>query len=330
MKILVTGGAGFIGSHTCVALLAAGHSVVIADDLCNSRMKALSGIEQIAEKKFDFYQMDVTDANAVDKLFEDEAVEGVIHFAGHKAVGESVQDPLKYYRNNVLSTIVLAEACIKHGVGRFVFSSSATVYGENRSPMTEDMTLMPAENPYGETKVISEKILTDVAKANPGFSVSLLRYFNPVGAHESALIGEAPKTVPSNLMPRIILAAHGRIDKIKIFGGDYPTPDGTAVRDYIHVMDLAEGHVAALSHLENGVRIFNLGTGKGTSVLELISAFESVNGVKIPYEITERRPGDLAECYAGTEKAEAELSFFAKRGIEEMCRDAWRFAKKNK
>ena len=325
MNILVAGGAGFIGSHTCVALIEAGHSVVVADNLCNSSVKALEGVEQITGVKPTFYQIDVTDESAVKAMFSENRFDGVIHFAGHKAVGESVFEPLKYYQNNVLSTIVLAKACLSHGVNRFVFSSSATVYGANRSPLTEDMPLLPTENPYGETKVMSERILIDTAKAAPSLSVSLLRYFNPVGAHESGLIGESSRIEPTNLMPRVILAALGKIQKLMIFGEDYPTSDGTAIRDYIHVMDLAEGHVAAINHPTSGVSITNLGTGKGTSVLELIHAFEQANGVAVPYELTARRPGDLAECYADTSKARSEFGFAAKRDIVQMCKDAWNF-----
>ena len=327
MKILVAGGAGYIGSHTCVALIEAGHEVVIADNLCNSSGSVLADIAQITGIKPVFYQVDVADKKEVERVFSEQGLDGVIHFAGYKAVGESVDKPLKYYENNLLSTICLTEACLNHHVSRFIFSSSATVYGANPSPMTEEMHLLPAENPYGETKVISEKILTDVAKVNPAFSVVLLRYFNPVGAHKSGLIGESATTVPTNLMPRVVMAAKGEINNIKIFGGDYPTPDGTAVRDYIHVMDLAEGHVAALNHADEGIGIFNLGTGKGTSVLALIRAFENVNGVKVPHEITGRRPGDLGECYADTQKALRKLGFTARRDISEMCKDAWNYEK---
>ncbi len=328
MNILVAGGAGFIGSHTCVALILAGHSVVVADNFCNSSAAALDGVAEITGTRPKLYEIDVTDEAAVEHVFSKEQLDGVIHFAGHKAVAESVDLPLKYYQNNVLSTIVLAKACLAHGVHRFVFSSSATVYGANTSPLKETMALMPTENPYGETKVMSEKILTDTAKANPEFSVSLLRYFNPVGAHESGLIGESSRIIPTNLMPRVILAAKGKIEKIMVFGEDYPTPDGTAVRDYIHVMDLAEGHVAAVAHLKAGVAVYNLGTGKGTSVLELINTFSETNAVKVPFELTDRRAGDLGECYANTEKAKAELGFSAKRDVIKMCRDAWNFEEK--
>jgi len=263
----------------------------------------------------------------VESIFSSCQIDGVIHFAGLKAVGESVSKPLEYYYNNIVSTIILSKACIKHNVNKFVFSSSATVYGENKVPFVETMDLFPTTNPYGETKAISERILMDVAKANPNFSVSLLRYFNPVGAHESGLIGEAPSGIPNNLMPYITQVANGKLEKLRVFGNDYPTVDGTGVRDYIHVVDLAEGHVAAIEKLTEGVHIYNLGTGQGTSVLQLIHAFEEVNNIKVPYEIVDRRPGDIAFCYADASKAERELGWKAKRGLIEMCRDAWRFEK---
>ena len=324
-KILVTGGAGFIGSHTCVALLEADYSVIIADDFSNSKPQTLERIRKITGRDFAFYEADVTESAAVSRIFGENKIDGVIHFAGFKAVGESVEKPLAYYYNNLVSTIELAKACVTHGVGHFVFSSSATVYGDNKAPFVETMPLLPATNPYGETKVISEKILSDTAAANPEFSVALLRYFNPVGAHESGLIGEAPNGIPNNLMPYITKVAKGELKELHVFGDDYDTPDGTGVRDYIHVMDLAEGHVAALKNMNQGVSVYNLGTGKGTSVLELVTAFERANGLKIPYRITPRRAGDIAVCYAETEKAEKELDWKAKRSVEDMCRDAWRF-----
>ena len=327
MNILVTGGAGYIGSHTCVALLQAGHRVTVADNLCNSKAGAIERIKKITNKEVTFYRIDVTDEKAVERVFAGHEIDGVIHFAGLKAVGESVEKPLEYYYNNTVSTMVLAKLCLKYGVGRFVFSSSATVYGENSVPFVETMELLPVTNPYGETKAISEKILMDTANANPGFAVSLLRYFNPIGAHESGLIGEAPSGVPNNLMPYITQVAKGRLKKLRVFGDDYSTVDGTGVRDYIHVMDLAEGHVAALNKLTPGVHIYNLGTGQGTSVLQLVRAFEKANGIKVPYEITDRRPGDIAECYADAGKANNELGWTAKRSILDMCRDAWRFEK---
>jgi len=327
VNILVTGGAGYIGSHTCIALLKAGYSVIVADNLCNSRRETIEKIVEITNKEVTFYEIDVTDTEAVEIVFRNHNIDGVIHFAGLKAVGESVKRPINYYYNNLVSTMVLANACLKHGVKRFVFSSSATVYGNNRVPFVETMELLPTTNPYGETKAMSERILTDIAKANPDFSVSILRYFNPVGAHESGLIGEAPNGIPNNLMPYVTQVAKGKLEKLRVFGNDYPTEDGTGVRDYIHVLDLADGHVAALNHLTEGVHIYNLGTGKGTSVLELVKAFEEATGIKIPYEIVGRRPGDIAECYADVSKARKELGWSAKRDIVAMCKDAWRFEK---
>jgi UDP-glucose 4-epimerase len=325
MNILVTGGAGYIGSHTCVALLEAGHDVIIADNLSNSKTEALDKIKQITDKQVVFYQVDVTNESEVDSIFKNHKIDGVIHFAGYKAVGESVEKPISYYYNNVVSTLVLSKACLKYGVQRFVFSSSATVYGDNKVPFVESMDLLPTTNPYGETKAMSERILTDIVKANPSFSVALLRYFNPVGAHKSGLIGEAPNGIPNNLMPYVTQVAKGKLEKLRVFGNDYPTADGTGVRDYIHVVDLAEGHVAALNHLTTGVEVFNLGTGKGTSVLELIQSFEEANGIKVPYEIVDRRPGDIASFYADTTKAEKELGWKAKLNVIDMCKDAWRF-----
>jgi UDP-glucose 4-epimerase len=330
MNILVTGGAGYIGSHTCVSLLEAGHTVIVADNLCNSSAETLERVKQLTNKEITFYRIDVTVEEAVNNVFARHQFDGVIHFAGLKAVGESVEKPLAYYYNNIVSTMVLAKACLKYGVGRFVFSSSATVYGENEVPFVETMPLLPTTNPYGATKAMSERILTDVAKANPGWSVALLRYFNPVGAHESGLIGEAPNGIPNNLMPYITQVAKGKLARLRVFGNDYPTVDGTGVRDYIHVMDLAEGHVAALNMLTEGVHIYNLGTGHGTSVLQLVKAFEEANGIELPYEIVAKRPGDIAECYADVSKAGKELGWTAKRDLVDMCRDAWRFEKNYK
>ena len=327
MNILVTGGAGYIGSHTCVELLNNNHSVIIADNLCNSNIKTIDKLKQITNKEVIFYEIDLTDAPAVESIFSNNKIDGVIHFAGLKAVGESVEKPLQYYYNNLVSTMVLAKTCIKHNVNKFVFSSSATVYGENKVPFVETMDLLPTTNPYGETKAISERILTDVAKDNPSFSVSLLRYFNPVGAHESGLIGEAPNGIPNNLMPYITQVAKGKLKQLRVFGNDYPTVDGTGVRDYIHVVDLAEGHVAAIEKLTEGVYIYNLGTGQGTSVLQLVQAFEEVNNIKISYEIVDRRSGDISECFADASKVEMEIGWKAKRCIKEMCRDAWKFEK---
>ncbi|WP_174734335.1 UDP-glucose 4-epimerase GalE [Mesobacillus harenae] len=330
MNILVTGGAGYIGSHTCVALLKQGHSVIIADNLSNSKSETVMKIMDIANKEVTFYEIDVTDAEAIDSIFRNYKIDGVIHFAGLKAVGESVDIPLNYYYNNIVSTMVLAKACQKYNVNRFVFSSSATVYGDNKVPFVETMDLLPTTNPYGETKAMSERILTDIAKANPEFSVALLRYFNPVGAHESGLIGEVPNGIPNNLMPYVTKVAKGKLEKLRVFGNDYPTIDGTGVRDYIHVLDLAEGHVAALDNLKIGAHVYNLGTGQGTSVLELVKAFEEANGTEVPYEILERRPGDIASCYADASKAKRELCWTAKRDIISMCRDAWHFEKNYK
>ncbi len=328
MKILVSGGTGYIGSHTCVELLQAGHSVVIADNLCNSQIDVVDKIEKISGIRPDFFEIDVTDEGKTEELFQKYSFDGVIHFAGLKAVGESVGKPLEYYFNNLVSTIVLSKLCLKYNVVRFVFSSSATVYGDNKSPFSEDMKLLPTTNPYGETKVMSEKILIDTVKVNPEFGVSLLRYFNPVGAHESGLIGELPNGIPNNLMPFITQVAKGKREKLSVFGNDYDTVDGTGVRDYIHVVDLAKGHVAAIEKLGKGVDIFNLGTGKGTSVLELIHAFEKVNGIKVPYEIVSRRAGDIAVCYADAKKAERELGWKTALTIEDMVRDSWNFEKK--
>lgn len=325
MSILVTGGAGYIGSHTCVALMDAGYEIVVADDFSNSKADTLDKIKQITGKDFPFHEIDVTDENKVNKLFNEYNLDGVIHFAGFKAVGESVEKPLKYYYNNTVSTMILTAACLKYGASKFVFSSSATVYGENEIPFVEDMKPNPTTNPYAESKAISERILTDAAKSNPEFSVSLLRYFNPVGAHPSGIIGEDPNGIPNNLMPYVTKVAKGELEMLRVFGNDYPTVDGTGVRDYIHVMDLAEGHVAALKQLNAGVQIYNLGTGKGTSVLQLVKAFEESTGVDIPYIVVPRRPGDMAEYYAGVSKAEQELGWTAKKDISDMCRDAWRF-----
>lgn len=327
MNILVTGGAGYIGSHTCVALLNAGHKVIVADNLCNSKAETIDKIMQITNKEVTFYHIDIIDMKALDTIFSNYAIDGIIHFAGLKSVGDSVKRPLEYYYNNLVSTMVLCKAYSKYGVKKFVFSSSATVYGDNEVPFEENMKLMPTTNPYGETKAITERILTDISKTNPEWSIALLRYFNPIGAHESGLIGEAPNGIPNNLMPYITKVAKGEIKKLRIFGNDYPTADGTGVRDYIHVMDLAEGHVLALNNLTKGVHAYNLGTGQGISVLQLVKAFEEANGIKIPYEIVDRRPGDIATCYANTSKAIIELGWTVKRDIVAMCRDAWRFEK---
>lgn len=327
MKILVTGGAGYIGSHTCVALLEAGHEVIVADNLINSKKESLDKVKQITGKDIIFYQKDMTVKEDVEMIFKNHKLDGVIHFAGLKAVGESVEKPLLYYYNNLVSTMVLAKACVDYDVPKFVFSSSATVYGDNEVPFHESMALLKTTNPYGETKAMSERILTDAAAANKGLHVSLLRYFNPVGAHTSGLIGENPNGIPNNLMPFVTQVAKGKREKLMIFGDDYDTPDGTGVRDYIHVVDLAEGHVAAIEKLEDSVEIYNLGTGKGTSVLELVHAFEKENDIKVPYEIVERRAGDIASCYADATKAKEKLGWEAKLSINDMVKDSWVFEK---
>lgn len=325
MRYLVTGGLGFIGSHTVVELINNDHEVVIADNLINSKLEVLDKIYEITGVKPNFFQIDVTDEEKVKEIFLNYKLDGVIHFAGLKAVGESVSKPLEYYYNNLVSTMVLSKLCLEYKVNKFVFSSSATVYGEQESPLNEDMELKRTTNPYGETKAMSERILMDTANANEGFSVCLLRYFNPVGAHESGLIGENPNGTPNNLMPYITKVAKKELKKLNIFGDDYNTVDGTGVRDYIHVVDLAKGHVKAIEKLASGVEIYNLGTGKGTSVLELVNAFMKVNNVDIPYEIVGRRAGDIATCYADTNKAMRDLGWRAEKDIEDMVRDSWRF-----
>lgn len=325
MNILVTGGAGYIGSHTCLSLLEDGHRVIVADNLSNSKIESIDKVKRITNNEIIFYKIDVTNQAYLDIIFSTHSIDAVIHFAGFKAVGESVEKPLEYYYNNVASTIMVAKACLKYGVKKFIFSSSATVYGDNEIPFKEDMKLLSTTNPYGETKVICEKILKDLVNINNDLSITLLRYFNPIGAHPSGLIGESPNGIPNNLMPYITKVAKGELDKLRIFGDDYNTIDGTGVRDYIHVMDLAEGHVAALNNIKSGINIYNLGTGKGTSVLQLVQAFEKVNNVRIPYDIVERREGDIAECYADVSKAQKELKWQSKRDIFDMCRDSWNF-----
>ena len=331
MRILVAGGAGYIGSHTCLVLLEAGHEVVVADNLCNSKEESLRRVQELTGKPILFYQVDVTDEDAVEKIFTEQQIDGVIHFAGLKAVGESVEQPVRYYYNNVVSTLTLCKVMKRHGVSKFVFSSSATVYGENAIPFVETMELLPTTNPYGETKVMSERILKDVAAVEPDWSVALLRYFNPIGAHESGRIGEDPQGIPNNLMPYVTQVASGKRERLRVWGNDYPTVDGTGVRDYIHVMDLAEGHVKAIEKLneEKGVLIYNLGTGQGVSVLQLVHAFEKANHLTIPYDICPRRAGDIAEFYADASKAEREMNWKATRTIEDMCRDSWNWQKQN-
>lgn len=331
MRILVAGGAGYIGSHTCLVLLEAGHQVVVADNLCNSKEESLHRVQELTGKPITFYQADVTDEAAMEKIFSQQQIDGVIHFAGLKAVGESVEQPVRYYYNNVVSTLTLCRVMKRHGVNKFVFSSSATVYGENAIPFVETMDLLPTTNPYGETKVMSERILQDVVAVEPDWSVALLRYFNPIGAHPSGRIGEDPQGIPNNLMPYVTQVASGKRERLRVWGNDYPTIDGTGVRDYIHVMDLAEGHVKALEKLcaEKGVLIYNLGTGHGVSVLQLVQAFEKANGLTIPYDICPRRAGDIAEFYADASKAQREMGWKASRTIEDMCRDAWNWQKQN-
>ena len=326
--VLLTGGTGFIGSHIAVELLAAGYDVVLADNLSNSEESVAKRIGEIAGRMPQFYRADVADRSAVETVFTENDINAVIHCAGSKAVGESVQKPIMYYRNNLDTTLTLLEAMARHGVYQFVFSSSATVYGvDTPVPYREDAATGGCTNPYGWTKYMIEQMLRDAAAAEPLFSVVLLRYFNPIGAHKSGRIGEKPNGIPNNLMPYITQVAAGKREKLSVFGGDYPTPDGTGVRDYIHVVDLARGHVAALQFAEmhRGVETVNLGTGIGYSVLEVVHACEKANGVKIPYVIAPRRAGDLAVCYADTEKAERVLGWHAERGLEDMCRDAWRW-----
>lgn len=323
-KILVTGGTGYLGTHMLVELVKQGYEPLCVDNLHNSNPSVLLAVKEICGKEIPFIKADAGDVAAMRALFAEYQIDAVIHFAGHKAVGESVAHPLMYYRNNYDSALTILEMCLKHG-SALVFSSSATVYGvPHFLPLTEDHPLS-AVNPYGRTKLYIEETIRDVALAHPEFNVSILRYFNPVGAHESGLIGENPNGIPNNLMPFVCQTAAGIRKELQVFGDDYDTPDGTGVRDYIHVMDLAEGHAAALEKMGEGVSVYNLGTGKGTSVLELVTAFERVNEIKIPYRITPRRAGDIAVCYAETKKAERELGWKARRTVEEMCRDAWRF-----
>ena len=331
IAILVSGGAGYIGSHTCVELLQAGYEVVVVDNLSNSNAKALQRVEQITKKKLKFYQIDVLDQPALRQLFRQESIDAVINFAGLKAVGESAEQPLLYYQNNVGGMLSLCTVMQEFGVKRIVFSSSATVYGEpSRMPITEDCPGGRITNPYGQTKVMTEQILQDLYAADPTWQVLLLRYFNPIGAHESGLIGEDPKGIPNNLVPYIAQVAVGRLPYLNIFGDDYVTPDGTGVRDYIHVMDLAKGHVKALERMEkSGVGIYNLGTGRGYSVLEVLHAYEKACGKELPYRICPRRAGDIAVCYCSAEKANRELDWTAERTLEDMCRDSWRWQQNN-
>ncbi|MBR7180587.1 MAG: UDP-glucose 4-epimerase GalE [Kiritimatiellae bacterium] len=335
MKILVTGGAGFIGSHTVVELLGAGHDVVVVDNLCNSSKKSLRRVAKITGREVPLRQLDIRDAKKLSAVLEkDGPFDAAIHFAALKAVGESTKEPLRYYANNLGGTFTLLECLAKAGCRNIVFSSSATVYGEPPTvPIREDFPTPGCTNPYGWTKLMMEQVFKDVQKADPAWNVVILRYFNPIGAHESGLIGEDPAGIPNNLLPYVAQVAVGRLEKLRVFGDDYPTCDGTGVRDYIHVVDLAKGHLKAIEKIEKeknlGLKIYNLGTGHGYSVLQIVKAFERASGRKIPYEICPRRPGDIAECWADPALALAELGWKAERGIDEMCRDAWRWQKKN-
>ena len=330
MSILITGGTGYIGSHTCVEFIEKGFDPVVMDNLCNSRAEVIDHVAAITGVRPKFYKADLLDPAALERIFTENDIDTVIHFAGLKAVGESVEKPLEYYRNNIVGTLNLLDAMRAHNCFKIVFSSSATVYGKPKSvPIKEDFPLSTT-NPYGTTKLYIERILTDLCYADNRFSAALLRYFNPIGAHESGLIGDNPNGIPNNLMPYITRVAKGVLPHLNVFGNDYETHDGTGVRDYIHVLDLAAGHYSALKCLEEpGVHIYNLGTGQGYSVLDIINAFERVNGVKIPYIIAPRRAGDIAECYADATKAEFELGWKATRGLDEMCKSAWEFEKKH-
>ena len=332
MKILVTGGAGYIGSHTSVELLDGGYEIVIVDNFSNSKPDVIDKIKQITNKDFSFYEGDVCDKEFMDEVFSKEKIDAVIHFAGYKAVGESVKLPLMYYRNNLDSTLTLCEVMSKHNVKKLVFSSSATVYGNPKTlPIKEDFPLSTT-NPYGSTKLMIEGILKDLYISDNDWSIAVLRYFNPIGAHSSGLIGENPNDIPNNLMPYIVKVATGELECLSVFGNDYDTKDGTGVRDYIHVVDLSLGHIKAIEKImnNNGIDYYNLGTGNGYSVLEIVNNFSRVNGVEVNYKIAPRRPGDIAACYADPSYAKQELNWSATKGIEEMCRDSYRFVIKNK
>lgn len=329
MTILVTGGAGYIGSHTCVELLNAGYEIIVFDNFINSKPKALQRIKQITNKDFKFYEADLLDRSAIESIFAENQIDAVIHFAGLKAVGESVELPLRYYLNNVSGTLILCETMAKYKVKRLVFSSSATVYGNPRTvPIKEDFPLA-TNNPYGSTKLMIENILRDLYASDNEWSIALLRYFNPIGAHKSGLIGEDPNGIPNNLMPYITRVAVGKLEILSVFGDNYPTKDGTGVRDYIHVVDLSLGHIKALEKVmqTKGIEAYNLGTGKGYSVLEVIRTFERATGQKVNYKIVPRRAGDIAECYADPQKAKLELGWVARRELDEMCVDSWEFVK---
>lgn len=330
MSVLVTGGAGYIGSHTVIELLKEGEKVIIVDNFSNSKKEALEAIREITGKDFQFYEINYLDREALEKVFEENPeIDSVLNFAGFKAVGESVQKPIEYYINNISGALVLLDTMKKYNVKKFVFSSSATVYGEpERIPLTEDCKIGGTTNPYGTTKLYIEQILKDLYHSDPTWDIAILRYFNPVGAHESGLIGEEPQGIPNNLMPYIVRVAAGILKELSVFGNDYNTPDGTGVRDYIHVVDLAKGHLKALDKLnkeKQGLFIYNLGTGIGYSVLDMVKAFEKATGQKVPYKIAPRRLGDIATCYSNPTKAEKELNWKAEKSLEDMCRDSWRF-----
>ena len=332
MAILVTGGAGYIGSHTVVELQSAGYDVVVVDNLSNSSEKSLERVEKITGKPVKFYKADILDRDALNEIFEKEEIDSCIHFAGLKAVGESVAKPWEYYENNIAGTLTLVDVMRKHNVKNMIFSSSATVYGDPAFvPITEECPKGQCTNPYGWTKSMLEQILSDIQKADPEWNIVLLRYFNPIGAHKSGTIGENPNGIPNNLMPYITQVAVGKLKELGVFGNDYDTPDGTGVRDYIHVVDLARGHVMALKKLQGnaGLNIYNLGTGNGYSVLDLVNNFQEATGVKVPYSIKPRRPGDIATCYASADKAFEELGWKAEFGIKEMCEDSWRWQSQN-
>lgn len=331
MNILVTGGAGYIGSHTCVELLKDGHELIVVDNLMNSKEESLRRVQEITNKQLAFFRIDLLERQELSRIFDTFSIDAVIHFAGLKAVGESVDIPLRYYHNNVTGTLVLCEMMAEHNVSNIVFSSSATVYGDPiRVPITEDFPFGPT-NPYGRTKLIIEQILQDLYHSDTSWNIALLRYFNPVGAHPSGRIGEDPNGIPNNLLPSVAQATVGKIPRLNIYGNDYPTRDGTGIRDYIHVVDLAKGHLKALDKLATrpGVVIYNLGTGRGYSVLEVVAAFQKASGKKVPHRIVGRRPGDIAECYADPSKAERELGWRAEKGIDDMCADAWRWQSNN-
>ncbi len=333
MPILLTGGAGYIGSHTAVELLNKGKELVIIDDFSNSNSKALDAIRKITGKDFKFYEMDYKDREKLEKVFEENEIEAVINFAGFKAVGESVKKPIEYYINNVSGALVLLETMKKYNCKKFIFSSSATVYGEpERIPLTENCRVGGTTNPYGTTKLFIEQILKDIYNSDDSWDICILRYFNPVGSHESGLIGEEPQGIPNNLMPYIVRVASGQLEQLSVFGNDYDTHDGTGVRDYIHVVDLAKGHVKALEKIDKegqGLYIYNLGTGTGYSVLDMVNAFEKSTGRKVNYKITARRAGDIAVCYADPKKAKEELGWVAEKNLEDMCKDSWNYIEKN-